>query len=155
MNKLGNRYYCHDSLKNEEEEKWQYLLDYAFDKADFVEFNLLYLNQQITPEIEALSKDLVEKSKRKRKIYSNGNYYVRYILSDKVKEFIKSKRYGDWRGYNYEDISFVKDGKEFLATNTHENLIILKMDHLFRDKLSEKGFDFWCDWGTTPELDFK
>ena len=94
MNKLENRYYCHDSLKDEEEEKWQYLLDYAFDKADFVEFNLLYLNQQITPEIEALSKDLVEKSKRKRKIYSNGNYYVRYILSDKMKEFIKFISFG-------------------------------------------------------------
>ncbi len=151
MNNAENKYYCDDSLKNGENEKWQYLLNYAFEKAEFVEFNILYSNQEITSEIEALSKSLVEKSKRTDKIYANGNYFVRYILSNELKEFIKSKKYGDWEGYNYEDISFIKDGKEFLATNTHENLIIIKMNKNLKAELTEKGFDFWCNWGINPE----
>jgi hypothetical protein len=150
MSNTENRYYCDDSLKYGEEEKWQYLLDYAFEKAEFVEFNVLYSNQEITSEIESLSEFLVEKNKRAEKIYSNGNYFVRYELSDELKEFIKSKKYRDWNGYNYEDISFVKNGKEFFATNTHENLIIIEMNKNLKEKLTEKKFDFWCDWGKNP-----
>jgi hypothetical protein len=150
MNETENRFYCDDSLKYGEEEKWKYLLEYAFEKADFVEFNILYSNQEITNEIESLSEFLVEKSKRSEKIYANGNYFVRYELTDKLKEFIKSKKYEDWNGFNYEDISFVKNGKEFFATNTHENLVIMEMNKALKEKLTKKGFDFWCDWGINP-----
>jgi hypothetical protein len=44
----------------------------------------------------------------------------------------------------------VKNGKEFFATNTHENLIIIEMNKNLKEKLTEKKFDFWCDWGKNP-----
>ena len=149
MDNQSLKYYCDDTFKRDDDEKWNYLLDYAFKIADEVEFNILYSDHELTPEIEALSEDLIEKQKRKNKIYPSG-YSLRYRLTDKLKEFIKSKRYSDWEGYNLEDASFLKNGTEFLATVTHENQVILQCSEGQRNTLKEKGFNFWCDWGNDP-----
>jgi hypothetical protein len=143
MEEKSSRYYCYDSIKKEDNEKWQYLLDYAFQKADTVEFNILYSYDLIT-EIEGLKVSLLETGKRENKLYP-GNY-VRFRLSDPVKHFIRSKNYSDWYNFNLEDISFLQNGKEFFATITHQDYIILDLTEKQRKELNEMGFDFWCEW---------
>jgi hypothetical protein len=140
------RYYCDDTFNSDDNEKWDFLLDYAFERADFVEFNIFYSNQELTPEIDALDSDLVGKGRRKNKKYVSGDY-LRCRMSDKLKRFIKSKKYKDWNNYNLEDISFLKDDNEFLATITHENYIIIQTTEKQREVLNENGFNFLCDWG--------
>jgi len=92
---------------------------------------------------------MVEKSKIRNKIYPSG-HSLKYRLTNSVKDFIRSKQCDEWNNYNLEDISFLKDDKEFLATITHENQIILQTTEKQRNELKEKGFDFWCDWGDNP-----
>jgi DNA-binding LytR/AlgR family response regulator len=154
MKNTDLRYYCDDTLKTNDNDKWQYLINYAFKKADTVEFNILNSNQELTPEIEALSNDLIEKSERRNKIYPSGSY-LRYKLTDNIKNFIKAKQYKDWYNYNIEDISFLKNDKEFLATITHENYVILQSTEEQREQLKEEGFNFWCDWGVDPAAENK
>jgi hypothetical protein len=146
------KYYCDDTFKKVDNDKWNYLLDYAFERSDYVEFNILTSDYKHRPEIETLSSDLIEKGEREYKIYPSG-LYVRFTLTYKVKSFIKSKEYKDWYNYDLEDISFIKGDNEILATITHHNYIILQSTEKQRKELKDKGFNFWCDWGVDPAKD--
>lgn len=149
MTDISIKYYCDESLKNNDQDKWVFLLDYAFNKADQVEFNILYSENGLTKILTDLSDDFIEKGKRKEKIYRHGQF-IRYNLSDKMKSFIKSKKYSDWYTFFFEDISFLKEGKEFFATITHENFIIIQLTEGERNYLNNNGFHFDSDWGTSP-----
>ena len=144
MREESLKFYCYDSFQKDDEAKWQYLLDYAFQKADEIKFNILYSDQQLAPEIENLADNIVEKGKRSNKI--NSGNYLKFKLTDQVKNFIKSKKYADWLNFNLEDISFLSNEKEFFVTITHENYIILELTEKQRKELRNKGFDFWCEW---------
>lgn len=149
MTGIQARYFCDDTFKNEDYDKWSYLLDYAFDKADQVEFNILYPDSDLTKLLADLSTDFIGRGKRTDKIYRSGQF-IRYHLTDRTKNFIKSKKYSDWRSYLFEDISFLKNGKEFFATITHENYVILQLTEEQRSILNKKGFNFQYDWGIDP-----
>lgn len=138
------RFYCDDTFKKDDNDKWYYLIDYAFSIADSVEFNVLY-KSGLNHEIKNISIDIIETTKL------NKRGALRFKLSPSVKLFIKSKKYYDWNGYNLEDMTFVKNEKIFFTTITHENYIILETSEKSRNELKNKGFDFWCDWGTDPE----
>ena len=143
------KYYCDDTLKNEDVAQWNYLLDYAFAKADAVEFNILYTNSELPEEIKALLSDLIERGEEGKKIYPSGEY-LRFKLTKKVKDFIKSKQNREWYNYFLEDISFLKENKEFLATVTHENQIVLQATRLQIEEWNKHGFNFSSDWGIDP-----
>jgi hypothetical protein len=138
------RFYCDDTFKKDDNDKWYYLIDYAFSIADSVEFNVLY-KSDLKREIQNISKDIIETTE------SNKRGALKFKLSPSVKQFIKSKKYYEWNGYNLEDMTFVKNEKIFLTTITHENYIILETTEKSRNELKKKGFDFWCDWGTHPD----
>ena len=141
MTDSKTKYYLDESLKDLDYEKWKYLLDFAFERADQIEFNILISNKDLDELLTELSDDFVEMGNRKNKIYSNGQF-IRYRLSDKMKHFIKSKNYRDWYNFVFEDISFLKDGLEFFATITHENYVILQLTPEQKDNFNKKGFDF-------------
>lgn len=143
------RYYCDGSFNQDDDEKWFYLLDVAFSKCNTVEFNILLKGYNTVSEIMELSKYLIQKSKKKEKIFVSG-YSVEYLLNDSLKHFIKSKRYIDWQNYHLEDIALLQNGKEILSTITHENYVIMLMSENQRNELNSKGFDFSSDWGTEP-----
>lgn len=145
MNNPELKYYCDDTFYSEDNDKWSFLLDYAFERADAVEFNVLYLKKKFPQEIDSLSCDIIGEGRRKDKIYVSGDY-IRYRLSEELKRFIKSKEYKDWKNFDLEDISFLKYDEEFLATITHENYIIIQATEEHRDILNKKGFNFWCQW---------
>ena len=141
MKNISQKYYWDVSFKDNDDKKWQMLLDWSFEIAEYVEFNVLYTNQELTEEIEKLSKFLVEKIKRKNKIYPSG-YSMRYKMCNELKEFIQSKKYKDWLNYNFEDISFINSEIEFFATITHENFIIIKMSNNQRKIFNAFGCNF-------------
>lgn len=144
MEEESIKFYCDDSLQEEDESKWQYLLEYAFGKADEVEFNKLFSDHKLIPELVDLADYLIEEGERSNKIYPG--YCLKFKLSNKVKHFIKSKKYTEWFNFNLEDISFLENGYEFFATITHENYIILELTEKQREEFKEKGFDFWWEW---------
>ncbi|MCU0352054.1 MAG: hypothetical protein MUF43_14700 [Flavobacterium sp.] len=148
------RYYCDDTFRKDDDIKWNHLLDYAFDLADHVEFNILHVGQKYPSEIESLLGDLVERKHKRDKIYATDES-IRFKLTDSLKNFIKSKKYNDWNNYFLEDISFIKHNLEFMATITHENYIILQMTEDLRDDLNNKNFDFCFDWGAIPNNKFQ
>ena len=71
-------------------------------------------------------------------------------MTDKLKGFIKSKKYYEWYNFFLEDVSFIKDNVEFMATITHENYVILQMTEIQRNNLNINGYNFWSDWGVNP-----
>jgi hypothetical protein len=150
MEYQNKKYYCDDSVKKNDNEKWNYLLNYSFQIADAVEFNLLFRNQKLPNEIQSLFVDLIEKKKDTNKIYFSGES-LKFRLTDRIKDFIKSKKYSDWKNYYLEDISFIKGTTEFFATITHENYIILQMTQSQRSELNQNGFNFWCEWDSVSE----
>ncbi len=143
------KYYCDASFNQDDDEKWFYLLDIVFPKCNTVEFNILLKGYDTVSEIVKLSKYLIQKRKKKEKVFVSG-YSVEYLLNDSLKHFIKSKRYIDWQNYYFEDIALLQNGKEILSTITHENYVIMLMDENQRNELNSKGFDFSSDWGTNP-----
>src|SRR5690606_39204492 len=85
-----------------ENEKWIVLLTYYLVQADSVEFNTLYDQNNLNQELKSLEPDLIEEGERTDKIYPSG-IFRRYRLSERVKEFIISKPYKDWKNYQFED----------------------------------------------------
>ncbi|WP_299708706.1 hypothetical protein [uncultured Pontibacter sp.] len=124
-----------------ENEKWIALLTHYLEQADSVEFNTLYNPTKLNQELESLKSDLIEEGERRDKIYPNG-MFRRYRLSEKVREFILSKPYKDWRNYQFEDLSLMRDGAEILATITHENYVFAQMTEEERKQFNEQGYEF-------------
>lgn len=148
---MTKKFYCDESLKATDKEKTEALLNYAFGLADHVEFNILYRDDRdLERTINPVKDDLVERGKRFDKIY-NGTEYIRFKLTDKVKDFVKKRGIGGWRNTQLEDISFLRQGLEFLGTVSHENYIILQMTEDERRTWNEKGFNFEFYWGEDPK----
>ncbi len=142
------KYYCDESLKKTDKDKIEYLLTYAFGLADQVEFNVLYKDDKLLNEtIKNVKDDIVASGQRFDKIY-NGVEFIRFSLTDKVKDFIRTKGIMGWRNTQLEDISFLRDNVEFLGTVSHENYIILQMTDKERESLNDMGFNFEFDYGT-------
>ena len=140
------KFYLDDkTMKESDQKKWSYLLDYAFGKADMVEFNILYTDTALKKILTDFADDLIDKGKRRNKIYASG-HYVRFRLTDKIKDFIKSKEYRDWYNSNLEDISFLLENHEFFATITHEDYVIIQMTDKHREIFNKRGFSFLDIW---------
>ena len=139
------KYYCDKTFHKYDQYMWEQLLDYIFKIADQVEFNILIKNEPVPFEISALSDDLIGFEKRKNKVYSTG-MSVKYSLTNQVKAFIKSKQYKEWYNYYYEDMSFLLNNQEILATITHENHVIMMLTEDKKNELTNLGYDFWCEW---------
>lgn len=146
---MHTKYYCDESLKDDDYDKWLFLLDYAFNKADQVEFNILYFNNDLNTILQNLADDFILQGKRTDKIYQSGQF-IRYRLSDSLKKFVQSKKYSEWNFFVFEDISFLKGGKEFFATITHENYIIIRLTEEELFYFNKIGFNFNIDWGNDP-----
>ena len=137
------RYYCDNTINSNE--KWQYLLSLVVTECDHVAFNVLQKNFE-----SVLEKDLINEAetlnyKKNEKIYSSGKQLL-FPLNEKVLKFINSKEYNEWKNFCIEDPSFMKDGKEILATITHENYIIMLLSEKQRVMLNSKGFEFKIKW---------
>jgi hypothetical protein len=144
------KYYLDDTFQKTDHGRWLELLEYAFGKAEQVEFNIL-ITQYGRIDIPAdLRMALLDHGKRKGKIYSYG-MFIRFRLTENLKEFILSKSYSDWDNFYLQDISFLKDGIEFFATITHENYIIVQLSDSYRDDFNKKGFHFELEWPYNPD----
>ena len=134
-------YYCDASFKETDDEKWFFLLRKVLYDSDYVEFNVHKKDFDKIPEIDSISKHIIDTVKPKQKIYPR-NKSISYQLNEDVIKFILSKQYMDWKNYYLEDISFFKNDLEIFATITHENYIIM---HLNADEyidLNNKGYNF-------------
>jgi hypothetical protein len=144
---MTKRFYCDESLKASEKDKTDDLLNYAFMLADSVEFNILYRDdKKLERTIEMIKDDILARGERFDKIY-NGIEYIRFKLTDKVKDFVNRKGILGWRNSQLEDISFLHDNFEFLGTVTHENYVILQMTEDERNSWNSRGFNFVFDYG--------
>ena len=143
-------YYCDSTFDQEDNNKWQKLVNVAVSSCDYIEFNILKKDYSNVKEISDISDALIEKHKRKNKIYPSG-YCLRYKLCEKVIAFIKSKDYVAWNNYYLEDPSFIKDDLEILSTITHENYVIMLMASDEQKKLNKEGFNF-AYWGDIEDM---
>ena len=121
--------------------KWLIILDYIFPKSDEIEFNIFQVKKQLDSFINTWQDEFIEKGRRSNKIYPSGEY-IRFKLTERFKEFIKSIKIREWSNYGLEDISFLKNGIEILAIITHENFIYLLMTDLQADILNNQDFNF-------------
>jgi hypothetical protein len=141
----SNKYYVDSTINTVDHDKWLLLLEYAFNLADQVEFNVLKQSKDFFNFLVTFQDSLTDPAKPIDKIYTRGEY-IRLELTKEVKDFIKSKYYNDWYNYFLEDISFLKNGLEFFATITHENYVIIKLDESDRDYFNKQGFSFEVEW---------
>jgi hypothetical protein len=141
------RFWCDESLGTKDKDKIDHILDHAFRLADEVEFNILYRGEnELVSLIHAVKSDVVLRGQRFDKIY-NGIEFIRFRLSDNVKSFIRTKGLFGWTNSQLEDISFLRDGFEFLGTVSHENYLILQMTDEERKSWNDSGFNFEYDYG--------
>ncbi len=139
-------YFCDTDFQKEQNSKWSYLLDYVISTSDVVEFNILKKSYNSAPEIRAILCDMLSVGKREDKLYSSGKC-ISFKLTDKVIQFIKSKEYLDWVNYYFEDISFLKNGREILFTITHENYVAMLLSKDEKEHLNKKlGYNFITRW---------
>lgn len=144
----NQKYYCGDNFDSW---SWKHLIREVLPNSQFVEFNQLFLNEQLPNELEWLNEFRVN-SVAEYKIYQSGPAH-RFELTKPVKDFVLSKDFQDWRNTFFEDISFFNsEGTELLATVSHENNIVKLLTKDERTQLKEKGIDFWCSWGTLDEV---
>ncbi len=144
------KFYCDESLKADDKTKTEELLNYVFGIADHVEFNILYKDEkELEAKIKIIKDDLIYRGKRSDKIYRSGEY-IRFRLTDKVKDFVRQRGIIGWTNTQLEDISFLRQNFEFLGTISHENYIILQMTEDERSSWNKKGFNFEFDWGVDP-----
>jgi len=95
--------------------------------------------------VAILKDEVIADSVRKDKVYPSGEY-IRYRLSKEVIDFVRSKELSHWRNYPLEDISFLKDGVEILATISHEDYVILLMSVEEKETRNRQGFHFDSEW---------
>lgn len=134
-------YYCDTSLQKTDDEKWLFLLRMVLYDSDYVEFNVFKKGFNKIPEIESISKHIIDTARSKQKIYPRANF-IRYVLNEDVIKFILSKKYIDWKNFYLEDISFFKDEMEIFATITHENYVILLLNEAQYNDLNSNGYNF-------------
>jgi hypothetical protein len=142
------RFWCDESIGKKDKDKIERILDYAFNLADEVEFNILYQgDKELSKTIESIQSDITKRGQRFDKIYI-GVEFVRFRLTDNVKAFVKVKGLFGWTNSQLEDISFLSNGFEFLGTVSHENYLILQMTDEQRKTFNDNGFNFEYDYGT-------
>jgi len=142
------KYYLAENI---DEKDWINLLDFAFQEADSVEFNLLYQDEYLEKVLDSFSQCIVFKQpKRKSKIYSSGSV-LRLEMTNKVRTFIEAKSFSDWMNSPLEDISFLQDGNEFLATITHEGYVIAQLTEDKREALKKEGINFQYEWNNIAQ----
>ena len=142
-------YYLEVFDKNENsEERWSFLVEYALTEADSVAFNVLYRDEVLEGiEIEIFDGGL-KPFKGDTKIYKSGEA-VSSLINIPILNFIKGRKYSEWQNFCLEDISFIKNGVEFIATITHEDYVIALLD----DDLKKKFVDMGLEFGTSISLE--
>jgi len=143
-NETGNRkYYIDNSI--ESDEQWKFLLNLVFKVADTIEFNILMKSYKSILDKELLSEVPQVFPGKTGKIYSTSKY-IQFPLTDVMRNFMLLKKYSEWYNYCIEDPAFLKEGKELLATITHENYVIMLLSEEQRGVLNSKGFNFDVEW---------
>jgi hypothetical protein len=136
-----HKYFIDETISKKDNDKWLKILEFAFERADGVEFNILKSDNELQKILAKFQDDFIEKNRRKNKIYANGKF-IRFKLSDRLKEFVKSKKISTWKNYCLEDISLLNGSTEILATITHENYIYLLLTELEAEDFNNQGFNF-------------
>lgn len=147
---LENKYYADRTLKKTDQLKWIFLIDFAIETAEEIEFNIFRKSNEYYALIDNFEKDILVQGIRKDKIYHSGEF-IRLKRSEGLINYIKTKPYSRWYSNDLQDISFLKNGVEFFATITHENHVILKMSESKRAELNKMGFDFEYAWPIPAE----
>lgn len=121
-------------------DKWLYLIDLLLPEADEIQFNIFYSKKQLESFINNWHEEFIERSRSKAKIYASGEC-IRFKLSNRLREFVSSKKINEWNNYGLEDISFIKNEIEILAIITHESYIYLLTTDAQANKLNSIGFN--------------
>jgi hypothetical protein len=121
-------------------EKWLSLIDLVLLEADEIEFNIFHPKKQLVSFINNWREEFIERGRGKDKIYSSGEY-IRFKLSDRLREFVLSIKIKEWNNYGLEDVSLIRNEIEILATITHESYIYLLTTDVQADKLNSMGFN--------------
>ncbi len=138
------KYYIDTSI--EDDAKWKYMIASILQKAETVEFNILYKRHE-----KSLEKEFGEDFKlasylsNVKKIYSSGKC-VQFPLTENIKNILMSKDYSSWNNNYIEDPSFRKNGEEIFATITHEHYVIMLLSETERLSLNSQGFEFETEW---------
>lgn len=103
---------------DKDEQNWQSAKKLALQRANFIEFNILYISSELDLFIEEHQSSFVEKG-TKQKLYKSGEY-IRFRFSKKLKNFISSSTFNFFSNRFIEDPSFYLDDLEIIATVTHE-----------------------------------
>jgi hypothetical protein len=119
---------------------WLNILDLILPKAEFIEFNIYDSKKQLDAFINDWQEEFIEIGRKRNKTYSSGNF-IRFKLSERLKEFVASKKIKEWRIYGLEDISFLQNDIEILATITHENYLYLFLTDEEKNLFNKLGLD--------------
>jgi hypothetical protein len=134
-------YYIDDEFESIDGNGWTKLLMTYLSSADAIEFNILYSSKELDNILSNFESGIIEIGRRKNKIYPSGQF-VRFKVSEQIKDFILSKKYHFWNSFCLEDISILKNGMEILATITHENYIYVTGTPEEIEKINSLGFKF-------------
>ncbi|WP_188816312.1 hypothetical protein [Hymenobacter cavernae] len=106
--------------------KWSRILMYALDNSNEILFNILFEGKEFTDIINYLRESILGIYNIAPKIYNSGKV-IRLALNEDTKRFILDKKWAEWKGFPLEDVSFIKDDIELVATITHEDYILINL----------------------------
>ena len=107
--------------------EWNNAKSIAIEKANFIEFNILYISSELEEFIKKYEDDFVERGK-KTKLYKSGEF-LRFRFSNVLKEFISNSTFKQFKNCYVEDPSFYIGDNEIIATITHEDQIYYNKEH--------------------------
>lgn len=131
-----NRYYL--EINDDEDLLWGHVKSYVLERANYVEFNILYRDDSLQKFLEKYKDSLVEQSINRKKLYK-GNA-LKFAFSNGLKSFIEPISFNYFMNTCIEDPSFYIDDEEIIATITHENQIYIKKSGVELSYFKDRGF---------------
>jgi hypothetical protein len=122
-NNLTNNWWYIELLEGDES-KWEKVLEYAIPKATHFAFNILYSNMELNDFLIKYRDSIIEITKNKEKVYKSGRV-LKMRKTDLSIELLNNMLFFGFKNYFIEDPSFYIDDKEFIASITHEDQILL------------------------------
>lgn len=123
--------------------KWNQLLTPGLRIAEYATFYPLWPDWHQQDDLRPFRENTV-KTKGTDRILG-ASKFLKLKLNDDLRDFIKSKPFDFWKNYYWEDLTLVKSNREFFATKSRKDQVILFLSEKERELLIKQGFDIFME----------
>ena len=137
---MQKKYYLFE-LKDKS--KWLKLLLPGLRIAEFATFYPLWPDWHTQDELRPFRDYKVDTKGTERIL--GASKFIKLQLDEQLKDFIKNKPFDFWKNYYWEDLTLIKGKREFFATKSRKNQVILYLSEKERELLIKQGYDIFME----------